>query len=155
MSDHAETPSKLTLPSWFVSAAGALGSIVIMVAVLGIAYYSSHPSAAVDANVVAKRKQVLADVQAKQNDLYYNYSVVDQKAKVVRLPVDVAFKLEAAKLDAQTKDQPEPPARLSLAASPAGFVPPPPPVTTAPAAPAAAAGSAAASGSAAPAAMAP
>lgn len=152
MSNHDETPSKLTLPSWFFSVAGVTGSIVIMVAVLGIAYYSSRSTAPVDAAIMAARKKTLADVQAQQADLYNNYSWANQTNKVVRIPVARAMEIEAAKLDAATKDQPAAPARLSLAASPNGIVPPPPPVTTAPPATTApAAGAAAASGSAAPA----
>ncbi len=145
MSNHDETPSKLTLPSWFFSVVGVTGSIVIMVAVLGIAYYSSRTTEPVDASIMATRKKTLAEVQAQQADLYNNYSWADQPKKVVRIPVAHAVELEAAKLDAATKSQPAAPARLSLAASPNGFVPPPPPVTTAPPATSAAAtGSAAA-----------
>ncbi len=148
MSDPVETPAKFSLPSWFLSVLGVVGSIVIMAGVLAIAYYASRPSQEVDANVVAKRKKALADLQAQQADLYYGYSWADQKNKVVRIPVPQAVEIEAAKLGAATKDQPAPPARLSLAASPAGFVPPPPPVATAPAAAAAPAGSSAAAASA-------
>lgn len=145
MSDPAESSAKFSLPSWFFSVLGVAGSIVLMAGVLAIAYSASRPSQEVDANVVAKRKKDLADVQAKQAELYYGYSRPDpQNSKLVRIPVPQAMEIEAAKLGAETKDQPAPPARLSLAASPAGFVPPPPPVATAPAA-----------GSAAPAASAP
>jgi hypothetical protein len=143
MSDHEETPSKFTLPSWFFSMVGVAGSIVIMAVVLGIAYHTSNPSTEPDAAVVAKRQKVLADVQAAQNQLYYNYSWVDQKNGTVRIPVDQAMQIEGAKLDAETKNEPAAPARMSLAASPNGFVPPPPPVATAaPAATAPAAASA-------------
>jgi hypothetical protein len=137
MSDHAETPSKITLPRWFFSAAGVLGSIVIIMVVLAVAYNVSRPTETVDADIVAQRRKVLADVQAAQADLYNNYSWVDQKKGVVRIPVAEAVKIEAAKLDTLTRGEPEPPARLSLAASPAGFTPPapPPPASTAPAAP--------------------
>jgi len=136
MSDHDETPSKVTLPRWFFSAAGVFGSIVIIMVVLAVAYNFSRPVATVDADIVAQRKKTLADVQATQSDLYNNYSWVDQKKNIVRIPVAEAVKLEAAKLDAATRGEPEPPARLSLAASPAGFTPPapPPPAATAPAA---------------------
>ena len=137
MSDHDETPSKITLPRWFFSAAGVLGSIVIIMVVLAVAYNVSRPTETVDADIVAQRRKVLADVQAAQADLYNNYSWVDQKKGVVRIPVAEAVKIEAAKLDTLTRGEPEPPARLSLAASPAGFTPPapPPPASTAPAAP--------------------
>jgi len=135
MSDHDETPSKFSLPSWFFSVVGVAGSIVIMVAVLGIAYYSSRPASEVDAAIVAKRKKTLADVQAQQADLYNNYSWANQAKHIVRIPVAKAVEIMAAKLDAATKDEPPAPPRLSLAASPDGFVPPPPPVvpTAAPA----------------------
>ncbi len=136
MSDHDETPPKPTLPRWFFSAAGVFGSIVIMMAVLGIAYYTSQPKVAVDADVAANRKKMLADVQAAQSDLYNNYSVVDKDKNIFRIPVKEAMAVEAAKLDAATRGLPEAPARLSLAASPAGFTPPAPvpPAATAPAA---------------------
>mgnify|MGYP001556284011 CR=1 FL=1 len=134
MSDHDETPSKFTLPSWFFSMVGVAGSIVIMAAVLGVAYYSSRPTTAVDAAVVAKREQTLAKVQADQNNLYNNYSLVPGKKGVVRIPVDVAMAIEAAKLDAETKNEPPAPARMTVAASPNGFVPPPAPAAAAPAA---------------------
>ena len=149
MSDHDDTPPKPTLPRWIFSAAGVFGSIVIMMAVLGIAYYTSRPKEVVDADVVANRKKILADVQAAQADLYNNYSVVDKDKNLYRIPVKDAMALAAAKLDAATSGLPEAPARLSLAASPAGFTPPAPlpPAATAPAA-----GTAAPAGSAAPAA---
>jgi hypothetical protein len=136
MSDHDETPSKVTLPRWFFSAAGVVGSIVIIMVVLAVAYNFSRPKVTVDADIVAQRLKTLADVKAAQADLYDNYSVVDPKKKIVRIPVAEAVKIEAAKLDAATRGEPEPPARLSLAASPAGFTPPapPPPAATAPAA---------------------
>jgi hypothetical protein len=154
MSNHDETPSKVTLPRWVFSALGVAGSIVIIMVVLGVAYKISRPEAPVDADIVAQRKKTLADVQAQQSELYNNYSWVDQTKKIVRIPVAEAMKLEAAKLDAATHDQPEPPARMTLAASPAGFTPPapPPPASTAPAAGTAAP---AASGSTPPSAAAP
>jgi hypothetical protein len=130
MSEHADTPpSKPFFPNWILSVVGVAGSIAVIIAVLGVAYYSSHPTEAVDADIVADRVKKLADVRAAQADLYYNYSWVDQTKQVVRIPVDVAMGLEAARLDAATRDKPEPPARLSLAASPAGFTPPAPPAT--------------------------
>ncbi|HTB63865.1 MAG TPA: hypothetical protein VK737_09770 [Opitutales bacterium] len=136
MSNHDETPSKVTLPRWFFSALGVAGSIVIIMVVLGVAYKISRPVTPVDADIVAQRKKTLADVTAAESSLYNNYAWANQTAKIVRIPVPEAMKIEAAKLDAATHDQPEPPARMSLAASPAGFTPPapPPPASTAPAA---------------------
>ena len=147
MSDHDETAPKVTLPRWFFSALGVAGSLVIIMAVLGIAYKVSRPAQTVDADIVAQRKKTLADVQAAQTDLYNNSSWVNQQKGIARIPVAEAMKIEAAKLDAATRGEPEPPARLTLAASPAGFTPPapPPPVATTPAAaPASTSGTAAA-----------
>jgi hypothetical protein len=134
MSNHDATPSAPTLPSWFMSAAGVLGSIVIIMAVLGVAYWSSRPTQAVDQDIVAERLRNLSDVQAKQTDLYNNYSWVDQKKGIVRIPVTDAMGLLAAQLDQATRDKPEAPARMTLAASPAGFTPPAPVTAPAPAA---------------------
>ncbi len=147
MSDHDETPSKVTLPRWFFSAAGVVGSIVIIMVVLAVAYNFSRPKVTVDADIAAQRLKTLADVKAAQADLYDNYSVVDLKKGIVRIPVAEAVKIEAAKLDAATRGEPEPPVRLSLAASPAGFtppapLPPPAPAPAAGTAPAPAAGTA-------------
>jgi len=126
MSNHDETPSAPSLPRWFLSAAGVVGSIVIIMVVLGVAYWSSQPTQAVDQDIVAERARNLSDVQAKQADLYNNYSWVDQKKGIVRIPVKDAMGLLTAKLDQATRNQPEAPARLTLAASPAGFTPPAP-----------------------------
>jgi hypothetical protein len=145
MSNHDETPSGPSLPCWFLSAAGVVGSIVIIMAVLGVAYWSSQPTQTVDQSIVADRQQNLAEVQSKQADLYNNYSWVDQKKGVVRIPVKDAMGLMAAQLDEATRSKPEAPARMTLAASPAGFTPPAPMVATPAPVPAAASASAAAS----------
>jgi hypothetical protein len=134
MSDHDNTTPAPTLPSWILSAAGVAGSIVIIMAVLGVAYWSSRPTQTVDQEIVAERLANLSDVQAKQADLYNNYTWVDQKKGIVRIPVKDAMGLIAAQLDQATRDKPEAPARMSLAASPAGFTPPAPPAPAAPAA---------------------
>jgi len=126
MSKHDDSPAAPSLPSWFLSAAGVAGSIVIIMAVLGVAYWSSRPTQSVDQSIVAERAQNLSDVQAKQADLYNNYSWVDQKKGVVRIPVKEAMGLIAAQLDEATRSKPEVPARMTLAASPDGFTPPAP-----------------------------
>jgi len=140
MSNHDEPTSAPSLPRWFLSAAGVVGSIVIIMAVLGVAYWSSRPTQTVDQDIVAERARNLSDVQSKQADLYNNYSWTDQKKGIVRIPVKDAMALLAAQLDQSTRNKPEAPARLTLAASPAGFTPPAPFVAT----PAPAAGSASA-----------
>ena len=131
MSEPHDTPPAFTLPSWFLSAAGVVGSIVIIMVVLAVAYWSSQPTQTVDQEIVAERAQNLSDVQAKQADLYNNYSWVDQKKGIVRIPVKDAMGLVAAKFDQATRGQPEAPARMTLAASPAGFTPPAPAAATA------------------------
>jgi hypothetical protein len=85
----------------------------------------------VDQEIVAERAANLADVQAKQADLYNNYTWVDQKKGIVRIPVKDAMGLMAAQLDQATRDKQEAPARMTLAASPAGFTPPAPPAPAA------------------------
>ena len=133
MSNHDDTSSAPSLPRWFLSAAGVFGSIVLIMAVLGVAYWSSRPTQAVDQEIVAARAQNLSDVQAKQADLYNNYSWADQKKGIVRIPVKEAMGLIAAQLDESTRNKPEAPARMTLAASPDGFTPPAPFVAPAPA----------------------
>jgi pyridoxine/pyridoxamine 5'-phosphate oxidase len=134
MSDHEPTSPAPTLPNWILSAAGVVGSIVIIMAVLAVAYWSSRPAQTVDQEIVAERTANLSDVQAKQADLYNNYSWVDQKKGIIRIPVKDAMGLIAAQLDQATRDKPAAPARMTLAASPAGFTPPAPPAPAAPAA---------------------
>jgi len=163
MSDtHEETPPPPTFPNWLLSVLGIAGSIIVLMVVLAVSYYNSRPTQTVDANIAATRKQLLSQTLAAENDLYSNYSWVDQKKNIVRIPVAEAMKKMAARLDKETSGKPEPPARLSLEASQAGFTPVPPPTTTSTAAPApagtapAAAGAAPAAGGApAPAAGAP
>jgi len=126
MSDHAASPAP-AFGNWALSVAGVLGSLVIVVAVLGVSYLNTRPKAAVDAQIVADRQQKLADVQAKETQLYNNYSWVDQTKGIVRIPVPEAMRLTAIQLGQATKGKPSAPARLSLAASPAAMTPPPPP----------------------------
>jgi hypothetical protein len=126
MSNHDDTRPAPSLPNWLFSAAGVAGSIVIIMAVLGVAYWSSQPTQAIDQEIVAERARNLSEVRSKQDDLYNNYSWVDQKKNIVRIPVKEAMGLLVAQLDQATRNQPEAPARLTLAASPAGFTPPAP-----------------------------
>ncbi|MGA2052492.1 MAG: hypothetical protein ABSH19_04190 [Opitutales bacterium] len=145
MSNPATRPAT-TFANWALSVAGVLGSLVIVAAVLAVSYYNTRPSEGVNADAVAERTQKLAEVRAKETQLYNNYSWVDQSKGIVRIPVPEAMRLELIKLDEETKGEPAAPARLSLAASPAAFTPlplpvalVPPPPASAPATPAAAA----------------
>jgi hypothetical protein len=156
MSDttHEETPPPPTFPNWLLSVLGIAGSIVVLMVVLAVSYYNSRPTQTVDANIAATRKQVLSQSLSAETDLYNKYDWVDQKKNIVRIPVAAAMKKMAERLDAETKGKPEPPARLSLEASQAGFTPVPPPTTTSSAPPAVAGTAPAAAGAPAPAAAA-
>jgi hypothetical protein len=148
---NPETRPAATFANWVLSVAGVLGSIVVVAGVLAVSYLNTRPSGGVDAGAAADRAKLLAEVRAKETQLYNNFSWVDQAKGVVRIPVELAMKLEAALLDKETKGKPAPPARLSLAASPAAFTPLPPPVAVVPAAPVPAAASSAPKAPAAPA----
>ena len=86
MSDHVETPSKVTLPRWFFSAAGVFGSIVIIMVVLAVAYSFSRPQQTVDADIAAQRLKTLTDVKAAQSCLSGGTEQQHLTIKALKIP---------------------------------------------------------------------
>ncbi len=143
MSNPAPEVPRPSAAHWIQTVVGVLGSILVVALVLGISYLNTRSPAAVNADLAAERHKILSDVQAKEAELYFNYSWVDKDKGVVRIPVSEALKIQAERLGKETAKQPEAPKRLSLAASPTTIPPQaPPPATVAPPAAAPAAGTA-------------
>lgn len=97
---NSDTQSSNTLKSktsTTLSIVGIVGSFLLFVLILGLAY-APEKTNAVDMQLRASRKQMLEQNKAEQQQLLEGYAVVDAQNKIVRIPLERAIELTIAEL---------------------------------------------------------
>lgn len=79
---------------------GAIGSILIFVFILILAYLPLRPESA-DAAAQLEREQRFAEHQAKEKSLAETYRWVNEPDGVVRIPVERAMQLKVERINAE------------------------------------------------------
>lgn len=97
MSDEEHGLPETSHSNYLLSIIGAIGSLLLFALIIFIAYLPNRPGP-VNARQVEQRLTNLAEVEAKQTDLASNYTWVNEKEGRVRIPVERAMQLAAARL---------------------------------------------------------
>ena len=97
----SNTAPETSHSNYLFSIFGALGSMLLFFIIILIAYVYMQRPAPVDQQIVDNRLAKLADVTAKETALTTEYAWVDQKAGVVRVPVDLAMQLAVKEIAAK------------------------------------------------------
>ncbi|MDP0495426.1 MAG: hypothetical protein Q7Q73_04380 [Verrucomicrobiota bacterium JB024] len=97
----SNTAPETSHSNYLFSIFGALGSMLLFFIIILIAYVYMQRPAPVNQQIVDNRLAKLADVTAKETALTTEYAWVDQKAGVVRVPVDLAMQLAVKEIAAK------------------------------------------------------
>jgi hypothetical protein len=97
----SNTAPETSHSNYLFSIFGALGSMLLFFIIILIAYVYMQRPAPVDQQIVDNRLAKLADVTAKETALTTEYAWVDQKAGVVRVPVELAMQLAVKEIAAK------------------------------------------------------
>lgn len=93
--DHAAPETSHS--NYYLSFAGAVGSLLLFLFIIFIAYLPNRPSP-VNEGIVENRLNNLATVRAAQTDAATTYAWIDEKKGTVRIPVTQAMTLTAERL---------------------------------------------------------
>ena len=99
MSDSTHTSSS---SGSFLTVLAAIGGFAIFALIVFIAYLPKKPDPLPDgARTPEQRKSALAELRAKEKAAVTTYGWVDQKAGIVRIPVEEAVKITIKEINAK------------------------------------------------------
>ena len=93
-------PSNVSRNNYILTVTGVVLSLFLFLAILLLAYLPNQPEPA-NEQIVAERKQKLADNQAKQQSMLKGYSWVNQQEGVVRIPIAQAMHLTVQQIQSK------------------------------------------------------
>ncbi len=94
---NSENKPDINQKSYVLTVVGVVASLLLFLAIMLLAYLPNRPDS-VNAQIVEERTRKFNEMDAKQQALKDQYSWVDQKSGVVRIPVKRAMELTVQRL---------------------------------------------------------